>query len=102
MEARGLSVGEDVFLCFSPEREDPGNAAYSTQSIPKVCGGSTPACLEVGLALYGPVIDRVVAVSSTRAAEMTKLLENIHRSVNIGLANEMKIICDRMGIDVHE
>jgi len=102
IEARGLKVGTDVFLCFSPEREDPGNAAYTTRSIPKVCGGSTPACLEAGLALYGQVIDRVVPVSSTRAAEMTKLLENIHRAVNIGLANEMKIICDGMGIDVHE
>jgi UDP-N-acetyl-D-glucosamine dehydrogenase len=102
IEARGLAVGRDVFLCFSPEREDPGNPAFSTQSIPKVCGGSTPDCLEAGLALYGPVIDRVVAVSSTRAAEMTKLLENIHRAVNIGLANEMKIICERMGIDVYE
>jgi UDP-N-acetyl-D-glucosamine dehydrogenase len=102
IEARGLAVGRDLFLCFSPEREDPGNPAFSTQSIPKVCGGSTPDCLEAGLALYGPVIDRVVAVSSTRAAEMTKLLENIHRAVNIGLANEMKIICERMGIDVYE
>ena len=102
VESRGLKVGADVFLCFSPEREDPGNASYKTQTIPKVCGGMTPACLEAGLALYGQVIDRVVPVSSTRAAEMTKLLENIHRAVNIGLANEMKIICDRMGIDVHE
>ncbi len=102
IEARGFKVGEDVFLCFSPEREDPGNPKYGTRTIPKICGGTTPACLEVGLALYGQVIDRVVPVSSTRVAEMTKLLENIHRAVNIGLANEMKIICDRMGIDVHE
>jgi UDP-N-acetyl-D-glucosamine dehydrogenase len=102
IESRGLKVGEDVFLCFSPEREDPGNPQYVTRTIPKVCGGSTPACLEAGLALYGQVIDRVVPVSSTRAAEMTKLLENIHRSVNIGLVNEMKIIADRMGIDIHE
>jgi UDP-N-acetyl-D-glucosamine dehydrogenase len=91
-----------VFLCFSPEREDPGNPVYATRSIPKVCGGSTAACLEAGMALYEQVIDKVVAVSSTRVAEMTKLLENIHRAVNIGLVNEMKIICDRMGIDVHE
>ncbi len=102
IESRGLKVGADVFLCFSPEREDPANPEYATRTIPKVCGGSTPACLEAGLALYGQVIDRVVPVSSTRVAEMTKLLENIHRAVNIGLANEMKIICDRMGIDVHE
>jgi len=102
IEARGFKVGEDLFLCFSPEREDPGNPKFGTRTIPKVCGGTTPACLEAGLALYGQVIDWVVPVSSTRVAEMTKLLENIHRAVNIGLANEMKIICDRMGIDVHE
>ena len=101
-ESRGLKVGESVFLCFSPEREDPGNPEYVTRTIPKVVGGTTPACLEAGLALYGPVIEKVVPVSSTRVAEMTKLLENIHRAVNIGLVNEMKIICDRMGIDVHE
>jgi len=102
IEARGLAVGQDYFLVFSPEREDPANPNFKTQTIPKVCGGCTPACLEVGLALYGHVIDRVVPVSSTRVAEMTKLLENIHRAVNIGLVNEMKMICDRMGIDVHE
>lgn len=102
IESRGYKVGEDVFLCLSPEREDPGNPEYVTRTIPKICGGATEACLRAGLALYGQAIDRVVPVSSTRAAEMTKLLENIHRAVNIGLANEMKIICDRMGIDVHE
>ncbi|CAN0163722.1 unnamed protein product, partial [Phaeothamnion confervicola] len=102
IEARGLAVGRDVFLCFSPEREDPGNPEYVTRTIPKVCGGVTEACLRAGMALYGQAIDHVVPVSSTRAAEMTKLLENIHRAVNIGLVNEMKIICDRMGIDVHE
>jgi UDP-N-acetyl-D-glucosamine dehydrogenase len=102
IEARGLAVGRDVFLCFSPEREDPGNPEYVTRTIPKICGGVTEACLRAGVALYGQAIDRVVPVSSTRAAEMTKLLENIHRAVNIGLANEMKIICDRMKIDVHE
>jgi UDP-N-acetyl-D-glucosamine dehydrogenase len=102
MEARGLKVGEDIFLVFSPEREDPGNPDFTTRTIPKVCGGVTPACQEVGVALYGAVIDRVVQVSSTRAAEMTKLLENIHRAVNIGLVNEMKIVADRMGIDIHE
>jgi UDP-N-acetyl-D-glucosamine dehydrogenase len=102
IEATGLKVGRDIYLVFSPEREDPGNAEYVTRTIPKVCGGSTPACLEAGVALYGAVIDRVVPVSSTRAAEMTKLLENIHRAVNIGLVNEMKVISDRMGIDIHE
>ena len=102
IESRGLVIGSDVFLCFSPEREDPGNPQFGTRTIPKVCGGSTPDCLEVGVALYEQVIDKVVPVSSTRVAEMTKLLENIHRAVNIGLVNEMKIICDRMGIDVHE
>ncbi|HVY49926.1 MAG TPA: nucleotide sugar dehydrogenase [Devosia sp.] len=101
-ESTGLKVGESVFLVFSPEREDPGNKSFSTQTIPKVCGGVTAACLEVGLALYGQVIDRVVPVSSTRAAELTKLLENIHRAVNIGLVNEMKIVADKMGIDIHE
>jgi UDP-N-acetyl-D-glucosamine dehydrogenase len=102
IESRGLRVGADVFLVFSPEREDPGNPSFSTRTIPKVCGGATPACQEVGVALYGSVIDKVVPVSSTRAAEMTKLLENIHRAVNIGLVNEMKIVADRMGIDIHE
>jgi UDP-N-acetyl-D-glucosamine dehydrogenase len=102
IESTGLKVGEDVFLVFSPEREDPGNAEFRTKTIPKICGGSTPACLEVGIALYGSVIDKVVPVSSTRTAEMTKLLENIHRAVNIGLVNEMKIIADRMGVDIYE
>lgn len=98
----GLKVGDNAFLVFSPEREDPGNPNFETRTIPKVCGGHTPACLDVGLALYRQAIDQVVPVSSTRAAEMTKLLENIHRSVNIGLVNEMKIVADRMGIDIHE
>jgi len=102
LEARGFKVGQDVFLVFSPEREDPGNPHFHTRTIPKVCGGATPACLEAGIALYSPAIDRVVPVSSTRAAELTKLLENIHRAVNIGLVNEMKMIADRMHIDIHE
>ncbi len=102
IESRGLKIGQDAFLVFSPEREDPGNPNFSTRTIPKVCGGHTQACLEVGLALYGQVIDKVVPVSSTRAAELTKLLENIHRAVNIGLVNEMKIVADKMGIDIHE
>ena len=102
IESKGLKVGSDVFLVFSPEREDPGRGDYTTKTIPKVVGGHTNNCLEVGLALYAKVIDKVVPVSSTKAAEMTKLLENIHRAVNIGLVNEMKIVCDKMGIDVHE
>jgi UDP-N-acetyl-D-glucosamine dehydrogenase len=102
IEAAGFVIGEDIFLIYSPEREDPGNPSFSTHSIPKVVGGSTPACLEAGLALYGQVIDRLVPVSSTQAAELTKLLENIHRAVNIGLVNEMKIVADRMGINIHE
>jgi UDP-N-acetyl-D-glucosamine dehydrogenase len=102
IESRGFVVGRDVFLVFSPEREDPGNPEFVTRTIPKVCGGTTPACLEAGLALYGQVIEKLVPVGSTRAAEMTKLLENIHRAVNIGLVNEMKVVADRMGIDIHE
>jgi len=102
MESTGLKVGEDVFLVYSPEREDPGNPDFTTRTIPKVVGGHTPACMEVGKALYEPAIDHVVEVSSTKAAEMTKLLENIHRAVNIGLVNEMKVVADRMGIDIHE
>ncbi|AHI05695.1 udpglucose 6-dehydrogenase [Bdellovibrio bacteriovorus W] len=102
IEAAGLEIGKDFYLIYSPEREDPGNPDFTTRTIPKVVGGSTSSCLEVGMALYGQVIDKVVAVSSTRAAEMTKLLENIHRAVNIGLVNEMKIVADKMGIDIHE
>ncbi len=102
IESKGLKVGSDAFLVFSPEREDPGNPNFTTRSIPKVCGGYTQDCLEVGIALYGQVIDKVVPVSSLRAAELTKLLENIHRAVNIGLVNEMKIVADKMDIDIHE
>jgi UDP-N-acetyl-D-glucosamine dehydrogenase len=102
IEKRGFKVGEDIFLCFSPEREDPGNAKFTTRNIPKICGGATPACLKVGVALYSQAVDQVVPVSSTRAAEMTKLLENIHRAVNIGLVNELKTIADRMDIDILE
>lgn len=102
VESTGLKVGEDIFLVYSPEREDPGNPSFTTRSIPKVVGGVTQGCRDVGVALYGGVIDRVVPVSSTKVAELTKLLENIHRAVNIGLVNEMKIVADRMGIDIHE
>ncbi len=98
----GLKVGEDIFLVYSPEREDPGNPNFETRTIPKVIGGHTVNCLEVGIALYEQAIDQVVPVSSTKAAEMTKLLENIHRAVNIGLVNEMKVVADRMGIDIFE
>lgn len=102
IQSRGFTIGKDYFLVFSPEREDPGNKRFETATIPKVCGGYTPACLEVGMALYGVAINKIVPVSSTKAAEMTKLLENIHRSVNIGLVNEMKIVADKMGIDIFE
>lgn len=102
VQSRGFRVGEDYFVAFSPEREDPGNPDYTTKTIPKVVGGVTPACQAVAVALYSQVIDRVVPVSSPRVAEMTKLLENIHRAVNIGLVNEMKIVADRMGIDIRE
>lgn len=102
VEKRGLRIGDDFFLVYSPEREDPGNPNFTTRTIPKIVGGTTAACRAAGEALYGAVIDRVVPVSSTQAAELTKLLENIHRSVNIGLVNEMKIIADRMDIDIYE
>jgi len=102
IEQRGLTVGKEVFLVYSPEREDPGNLNFNTSTIPKVMGGSTSACSTVGLALYEQAISEVVVVSSTRAAEMTKLLENIHRAVNIGLMNELKPLADRMGIDLYE
>ncbi len=102
VESMGLVIGKDIFLVYSPEREDPGNAHYTTATIPKVCGGDTEECRQAGNALYSAVINKVVNVSSTKVAEMTKLLENIHRSVNIGLVNEMKILADKMGIDIHE
>ena len=99
---RGLTVGDDFFLVYSPEREDPGNPNFSTRSIPKVVGGTTPSCRRLGEALYAVAVDRVVPVSSPEVAELTKLLENIHRAVNIGLVNEMKVIADSMGIDIFE
>ncbi|WP_420860549.1 nucleotide sugar dehydrogenase [Algirhabdus cladophorae] len=102
VEQAGLTVGQDFYLVYSPEREDPGNANFSTQTIPKVAGGHTPACLKAAQALYGAFIDTVVPVSSTEASEMVKLLENIHRSINIGLVNEMKIVADAMGLDIFE
>jgi UDP-N-acetyl-D-glucosamine dehydrogenase len=98
----GLRVGEDFYLAFSPERVDPGNPRFQTRNIPKVVGGVTPRCTEVAALLYQQAIETVVPVSSTRVAEMVKLLENTFRSVNIGLVNELALMCDRMGIDVWE
>ncbi len=102
VESAGLVVGSDVALVFSPEREDPGNKHFTIRQIPKVVGGVTPACRQAGELLYGAIVDQVVPVSSTRAAELTKLLENIQRSVNIGLMNEMKTIAQAMDIDIFE
>lgn len=102
VEQRGFNIGEDFFVVYSPEREDPGNKQFSTHSIPKVIGGITDACLKAGISLYEQAIETMVSVSSTKAAEMTKLLENIHRAVNIGLVNEMKMVADKMGINIHE
>ena len=98
----GLQVGRDFFLCFSPERVDPGNPKFNTRNIPKVVGGVTAACTQMGVLLYSQALERVVAVSSTQVAEMVKLLENTFRMINIGLVNEMALMCDRMGIDVWE
>lgn len=102
LEAGGLTVGEDFFLCFSPERVDPGNRKFQTANIPKVVGGITAACTQLGALFYRQALETVVPVSSTRVAEMVKLLENTFRMINIGLANEMALMCDRMGIDVWE
>lgn len=101
-QKKGLMVGRDFFLVFSPEREDPGRKNFTTKTTPKVVGGITPNCLKVGEALYSKVVDIVVKVSSPRVAEMTKLLENIYRSINIALVNELKMLCDRMRIDIWE
>jgi UDP-N-acetyl-D-glucosamine dehydrogenase len=102
LEAAGLAVGGDVFVAFSPERVDPGNEQYHTKNTPKVLGGITPACVEVASALYATCIDSVVPVSSPEAAELVKLLENTFRAVNIGMVNELAIICDKLGVDVWE
>ncbi len=101
-EAGGLKVGEDFFLCFSPERVDPGNPKFQTKNIPKVVGGITAKCTEVGALFYGQALEHVVPVSSTRVAEMVKLLENTFRMINIGLVNEIALMCDRMDINVWE
>lgn len=98
----GLSVGEDFFLAFSPERTDPGNARFGLRNTPKVVAGITPACLEMVTALYGAIVDTVIPVSSTRAAELVKLLENMFRAVNIGMVNELAIIADLLDVDVWE
>ena len=102
IELLGFKIGHDFFLIYSPEREDPGNKKFNTESIPKVIGGITKNCRDIGIELYSQIIKDLVPVSSTRAAEMTKLLENIHRAVNIGLMNELKILADRMNIDLYE
>jgi UDP-N-acetyl-D-glucosamine dehydrogenase len=101
-EKGGLKVGRDIFLAFSPERVDPGNVKYTTKNIPKVVGGVTPRCTKVAAALYGGVLENVHPVTCASVAEMVKLLENTFRSVNIGLVNEIALMCDRMGIDVWE
>ena len=102
LQGPGLKVGEHFFLCFSPERVDPGNPNYQTANIPKVVGGITPACTRLGASLYSQALQKVVPVSSTSVAEMVKLLENTFRMINIGLVNEMALMCDRMGINVWE
>ena len=101
-EADGLKVGDDFFMCFSPERVDPGNAKFQTKNIPKVVGGITPTCTEMGALFYGQALDTVVPVGSTRVAEMVKLLENTFRMINIGMVNEIARMCDRMNINVWE
>jgi UDP-N-acetyl-D-glucosamine dehydrogenase len=102
LEAYGWKVGQDFFLCFSPERVDPGNAQYQTANIPKVVGGITETCTRLGALFYAQALEKVVPVSSTSVAEMVKLLENTFRMINIGLVNEMALMCDRMGINVWE
>lgn len=102
LKEKGFTPGEDIFIAFSPERIDPGNATYQVRNTPKVVGGMTPACVEVAVALYKTAIDTVVPVSSPTAAEMVKLLENTFRAVNIGLVNEMAVMCDKLGLDVWE
>jgi UDP-N-acetyl-D-glucosamine dehydrogenase len=102
LEERGLKVGTQFFLAFSPERVDPGNPRFNTRNTPKIIGGVTPACTRVTKTLYSRAIETVIAVSSTKTAEMVKLLENTFRSVNIGLVNEVALMCDRLGVDVWE
>lgn len=101
-EKTGLKVGKDFFLAFSPERVDPGNPRYNTKNTPKVIGGVTPACLKKSMEYYSAVFEKVIPVSSTKSAEMVKLLENTFRSINIGMVNEMALMCNKLGIDVWE
>ena len=102
MESKGLRAGHEFYLCFSPERVDPGNEKYKTANTPKILGGITPKCGEMGKSLYGTIVEQVVKVSSPETAEMVKLLENTFRAINIGLANEVAIMCEKLGIDVWE
>ena len=102
LEATGMTAGKDFYLAFSPEREDPNNQHYSTRTIPKIVGGYTGNCLKAADALYRTIVTTTVPVSSTKVAEAAKLLENIYRAVNIAMVNELKILFDRMGIDIHE
>ena len=102
LKALGFDVGKDIFLTYSPEREDPGNENFETRTIPKIVGGYSENCLAVGVALFKNVIDEVIPVSSLKVAEITKLLENIYRAVNIGLVNDIKKITDKMDIDIFE
>ncbi|MEP6618249.1 MAG: nucleotide sugar dehydrogenase [bacterium] len=102
LTSAGYTVGKDIFIAFSPERVDPGNPVYHTKNTPKVVGGITPACTEVATALYASCIDTIVPVTSTETAELVKLLENTFRSVNIAMANEMAIVCDKLGVNVWE
>jgi len=102
LENLGFTIGEDLFVVYSPERIDPGRMDFTIQTTPKVCGGVTPNCLSLGKTLYEMIVDQVFSVSNTKTAEFTKLLENVQRMVNIGLINEMKMIADKMGIDINE
>ena len=102
LKQKGFILGKNIFVCYSPEREDPGNESYSTRTIPKVIGAYTKDCLKVAVSTYSAAIKKVVPVSSIKVAEMTKLHENIYRLINIGLVNEMKMICDKLKIDIHE
>jgi UDP-N-acetyl-D-glucosamine dehydrogenase len=102
LEKSGLKAGKDFFLAFSPERIDPGNTTFNTRNVPKIIGGVTPACTELATSLYAAAVQTIVPVSSPRVAEMVKLLENTFRAVNIGLVNELALMCDRLGIDVWE
>ncbi len=102
LENRGLKCGDEFYLVYSPEREDPANPAFTTQTIPKIVGGSSPACLEVGQAFYQSIVETVVPASSTQTAEMAKILENTYRAVNVALVNELKLVADAMDIDIFE